>query len=97
VDRLRVRLARALALDPEVLLLEHASAGLPEGSAHALGAGMRAVASRRGAAIIAATADQPFAAAVAGRVLVLEPGTGRLKGHRGFLGSWFKGSKVPGS
>ena len=97
VDRVRVRLARALALDPEVLLLEHASAGLPEDSAPTLGAEMRAVASRRGAAIIAATADQHFASAIAGRVLVLEPGTGRLTQSRRFLGSWFKGSKVPGS
>ena len=99
-DRLRVRLGRALALGPGVLLLEHASAGLAPPMAASLASDIRAIATRRGAAVIAATADQQFAAAVAQRVLVLEPGTGRLKEHKRpwtFLGSWFQGSNVPGS
>ena len=81
-DRVRVRFARALALGPGVLVLEHTSAGLPPAIAVSLGSDIRAVAARRGAAVIAATADRQFAEAVAGRVLVLEPSTGRLTEHR---------------
>jgi ABC-type transporter Mla maintaining outer membrane lipid asymmetry ATPase subunit MlaF len=100
LDRARVRLGRALALGPGVLLLEHASAGLPLAAAASLASEIRTVAARRGAAVIAATADAQFAAAVAARVLVLEPGTGRLKEQNRswrFLSSWFQGSDVRGS
>jgi ABC-type lipoprotein export system ATPase subunit len=78
VSRARVRLARALALDPAVLLVEHLSAGVPRQDVPALGAAIRAVAARRGAAIVAATADRAFARAIARRVLTLDPATGRL-------------------
>ena len=80
--RARVRLGRALALDPAILLLEHVSAGLERADIAMFGAAMRAIAARRGAALVAATADEPFARAVAGRVLTLEPATGRLKEQR---------------
>jgi len=84
--RARVRLARALALDPAVLLLEHLSAGVPRGDVAALAASIRQVAERRGSAVIAATADLEFARAVAKRVLTLEPATGKLSARRG----WFR-------
>ena len=80
--RARIRLARALALDPAVLLLEHASAGLDAESRRALGADVRAIAARRGAAVVAVTADEAFASAAAARVLTLDPATGRLREHR---------------
>ena len=83
--RARLRVARALALDPEVLLVEHLSAGVPRGEVAALGQSIRAVAARRGAAVLAATADLEFAQALAGRVLTLEPATGRLSARRGWL------------
>jgi ABC-type transporter Mla maintaining outer membrane lipid asymmetry ATPase subunit MlaF len=83
--RARVRLARALALDPEVLLIEHLSAGLEREAAVSLGAGIRRVAEHRGAALIAATADREFAHAIAARVLTLDPATGRLSERRGWL------------
>lgn len=83
---LRVRFGRALALDPALLLLEHASSRLPRGQVAAVGAEMRAAARGRGTALLAASADEPFAAAVADRVLTLEPATGRLKSRR----SWFR-------
>jgi predicted ABC-type transport system involved in lysophospholipase L1 biosynthesis ATPase subunit len=76
---LRVRFGRAIALDPAILLLEHASARLQPGEAGAMGAQMRAVAAGRGIALVAATADDRFAKAVAERVLTLEPATGRLR------------------
>ena len=78
----RVRLGRAIAMDPAILLIEHASARLAREEVAALGAQMRAVAARRGIALVAATADETFARAVAGRVLTLELATGRLKDQR---------------
>jgi ABC-type transporter Mla maintaining outer membrane lipid asymmetry ATPase subunit MlaF len=80
--RVRVRAARALALAPNVLLLEHASAGLTPGAAAAFGADLRQIASRRGCALVAVTADPQFASAVAGRVLTLDPASGRLSEPR---------------
>ena len=79
---LRVRFGRAIALDPAILLLEHASARLPREQVAAVGAHMRAVAAGRGIALVAATADELFAKAVAERVFTLEPATGRLKPRR---------------
>jgi predicted ABC-type transport system involved in lysophospholipase L1 biosynthesis ATPase subunit len=79
---LRVRFGRAIALDPAVLLLEHASARLAREDVAALGEEMRAVAARRGVALVAVTADEAFARAVAARVLTLEPATGRLTAQR---------------
>jgi putative ABC transport system ATP-binding protein len=80
--RVRVRLARALALDPSVVLLEHATAAVESTDAAGLGHLLRSVAVRRGAALVAITADQVFAAAVAGRVLMLDAATGRLTTRR---------------
>lgn len=78
----RVRFGRAIALDPAILLLEHASARLTGADVAALGHQMRGVAAARGIALVAATADEIFARAVAERVLSLEPATGRLKEKR---------------
>src|SRR5262249_41503334 len=86
-SRVRLRLGRALALDPAVLLLEHASAGLAAQDAVALGADVRAIATARGAAVIAVTADAGFAHAVAGRVLAWQPASGRFTEQR--RGRWF--------
>jgi ABC-type transporter Mla maintaining outer membrane lipid asymmetry ATPase subunit MlaF len=90
-SRVRLRLGRALALDPIVLLLEHASAGISPEDTEALGADIRRVATRRGAAIVAVTVDVTFAGAVAGRILTWEPGTGRLVERR--TGRWFGRAK----
>ncbi len=84
--RTRVRLGRALALDPAVLLLEHVSAGIARPAVEALGAEIRVIAARRGIALVAATADQLFARAVASRVLTLEPASGRLRARRRWFG-----------
>jgi predicted ABC-type transport system involved in lysophospholipase L1 biosynthesis ATPase subunit len=87
-SRARVRLARALALDPAVLLLEHATAGLDRAATASFAADLRAIASRRGIASIVVTADDMFASAAASRVLAWEPATGRLidRQRRG----WFR-------
>ena len=86
-SRFRVRLARALALGPSVLILEHASASLTGRDVEDAGRTTRAIAARRGCAVVAATADDGFARAVADRVLTLEPSTGRLMPRRRF--PWF--------
>ena len=80
--KVRVRLGRAVALDPAVLLLEHASAAVEPGNAKQLGADIAALAGARGAALVALTADDVFARAVAARVLTLQPSTGALKQQR---------------
>jgi ABC-type polar amino acid transport system ATPase subunit len=85
----RVRLGRALALDPELLLLEHISATLDRDEVQTFGANVRAIATRRGIALVAVTADEVFARAVAARVLTLEPSTGRLNQERSRR--WFGG------
>ena len=87
IGRMRVRLGRALALAPQILLLEHVSAGMTAADAAALGKAVRSIAARRSAAVVAATADIAFARAVATRVLTLDPATGRLKeSARGWFG-----------
>jgi ABC-type transporter Mla maintaining outer membrane lipid asymmetry ATPase subunit MlaF len=76
--RLCVRLARALALNPSVLLLDHPTATLEEGAGPAFARDVRRIAERRGLAAISLTMDKKFAAA-AGRVLTLDPASGCLK------------------
>jgi len=87
--RARLRLGRAIALDPAVLLLEHVSASVSRDGVAELGSDLREIARRRGAALVAATADEAFARAVAGRVLTLEPSSGRLRESR--RGRWLGG------
>jgi len=80
--RARVRLGRALAGSPDLLVLEHASAVVPRDAVAQFGADLRAVAARRGSALVAATADDAFATAVGSRVVTLEAATGRLVPRR---------------
>jgi len=84
-DRVRVRVGRAIALDPALLVFEHPTAGMPRADIGPFAAEMAALARRRRAAILALTADREFADAVADRVLTLDPATGRLSEARGWL------------
>jgi ABC-type transporter Mla maintaining outer membrane lipid asymmetry ATPase subunit MlaF len=77
--RLRLRVARALAFDPALVLLEHPSASVPSREVGAVARDIRAALIRRGAASLTVTADRAFAAALAGRVLALDPASGRLQ------------------
>jgi len=79
-----VRLGRALALNPSVLLFEHPTAEVAPSDIRALAARCRAVAERRNIATVVLTADREFAADATSRVLTLDPATGRLSG-----GGWF--------
>jgi len=84
---MRVRLGRAIALDPAVVLLEHASAPLSAEASAVFAASVRAVAEGRRLAVIALTADESFARALGAAVLVHEPASGRLRdGGRGWFG-----------
>jgi len=85
--KMRLRIGRALALEPAMLLLEHASAGLPAADAAALARDIAAIADRRGVAATILTADEAFARASAQRVLRWDPASGRLAERRG----WFSG------
>ena len=73
-----VRLARAIALDPSVVLFEHPTAEMARGDIAAFATQSRTVASKRRIAHVLLTADREFAALAASRVLTLEPATGRL-------------------
>ena len=84
-SQLRVRFARALALDPDLVLLEHPTVGVDRREVGPLGEHIRSVVRRRGAAVVALTADTAFANALATRVLTLDASTGRLTDRRGFF------------
>jgi ABC-type lipoprotein export system ATPase subunit len=61
-DRLRLHLARAIAPGPELLILEHPTATLPDTSASAaFGRVLQAVIARRKVAVLALTSDDAFA------------------------------------
>jgi putative ABC transport system ATP-binding protein len=77
--QVRVRLARALALDPSVLLAEHPSATLPRAAVTAFASDLSRVARARQLAVLAMTADDTFARALGGQVLTHEPATGALR------------------
>jgi len=80
--RMLVRLGRALALDPQVLLLEHPTAVIPREDVEAFGRQIRRIIQARGAAALTLTADRAFADAAMRRVLTHEPATGRLAEDR---------------
>jgi len=77
--RMRVHLARALALGPQLLVAEHPSAALPRGSVASFGADLAQAAQSRGLGLIAVTADDALARAIGGQRLELVPATGELR------------------
>lgn len=84
----RVHLARALATDPRVLLLEHPTAMLPPEAAPAFATDLTRIAGARGLALLAVTGDARFAGIVAGRRLALDPVTGALTEPRRWPRWW---------
>jgi ABC-type transporter Mla maintaining outer membrane lipid asymmetry ATPase subunit MlaF len=80
----RVRLGRALALNPIVLLLEHPTATLPRDQVKAYAVDIRRVARARQLSVLAITGDESFAAALGGQVLTHEPATGLLRPRSGW-------------
>jgi predicted ABC-type transport system involved in lysophospholipase L1 biosynthesis ATPase subunit len=76
--QLRVRLGRALALDPRVLLAEHPNARLSRTESQAFASDVARIRASRGIASVVCTADRRFARDIAAQVLVLRPATGEL-------------------
>jgi ABC-type transporter Mla maintaining outer membrane lipid asymmetry ATPase subunit MlaF len=83
--RARVRLARALALDPQVILLEHPTATLQPADARAYGTRLGEIAQQRALTLVALSMDEGFGKALGGRMLVWQPATGEFKERR----RWF--------
>jgi ABC-type transporter Mla maintaining outer membrane lipid asymmetry ATPase subunit MlaF len=81
--RIRVRLGRALALTPSIVILEHPTAELVGSVALSFADQCREIAKAREVATITLTADRDFGQRVARRVLTLHGASGRLSG-----GSW---------
>ncbi|HEX8027180.1 MAG TPA: hypothetical protein VF491_01905 [Vicinamibacterales bacterium] len=77
--QMRVHLARSLALEPQLLIAEHASASLPRDAVANFGADLGRVVRSRGLALIAITADEPLAKAIGGRRVELVPASGELR------------------
>lgn len=87
-SRIRLRLGRALALNPRVLLAEHPNASISANETADLAAVFTRIVGGRGLSAIVLTADPTFARAVADEVLTLEPATGALKPASGWR-RWF--------
>lgn len=87
-EKLRVHLARSLALDPDVLVLEHPTLAIPREAVPGFASAVRGVAEARGLAVVAVTEDEEFASRVAGRSLRLDAATGELA-ERGGWRQWF--------
>jgi ABC-type transporter Mla maintaining outer membrane lipid asymmetry ATPase subunit MlaF len=74
----RVRLARALALGPRLLIAEHPSAPLPREAVVPLARDLAAISASRGLGLLAVSADREFVRALGGTALTLNPATGAL-------------------
>ena len=77
--RARVHLARAIALKPALLVIEHPTLGIDDSERDALARDVASVTERRRQAALIITQDETFATASADRALRLEPATGALK------------------
>ncbi len=86
----RVRLARALAPGPRLLLAEHPTASLSADDTPAFAADFSRVVRARGLTTLVLTADRAFASAVAREVMTLQPATGIMTAPPAWR-RWFKG------
>jgi ABC-type transporter Mla maintaining outer membrane lipid asymmetry ATPase subunit MlaF len=82
--RMLLHVGRALAMRPELLLLEHPTASLDPEGARQFGATLRRLVGTRALAWVAIGADMEFARAAGGRQLTLIPATGALVPAGGF-------------
>jgi len=87
--QLRLRVGRALALRPEVLIAEHPNALLPGNESLRFAADFARIAAGRAIAALVMTADPAFAAVIAKRVLEFQPATGRLVEKQSGWWRWF--------
>lgn len=87
--RARVRLGKALALDPRLLLAEHPNAALPPADVPRFAGDLSGIAARRRLAMLVLTADASFGAAACRELLSLQPATGALVPASGWW-NWLK-------
>ncbi len=80
--RLRAHLARAVALDPSLLILEHPTAGLAAGEGRPFGEVVARVAGARALSTLIISEDEAFSTAAATRRWALQGATGDLKSPR---------------
>jgi ABC-type transporter Mla maintaining outer membrane lipid asymmetry ATPase subunit MlaF len=80
--RARAHLARAVALDPALLILEHPTVGLAAGEGNAFGEVVARVAAARARATLIISEDEAFSTAASTRRLALQGATGDLKAPR---------------
>jgi ABC-type transporter Mla maintaining outer membrane lipid asymmetry ATPase subunit MlaF len=85
--RTRVHLARAIALEPKLLVMEHPTATLDERDRGAFGGLVARVCEARTLTLLAITQDLLFASAAAHETLSLDGATGRLRAARR---SWWR-------
>lgn len=74
----RLRLARALALGPRLLVAEHPTASLPRDAVAGFARDLTRIVAGRGLGLLALTADKDFIRALGGAALTLDPRTGVL-------------------
>ena len=82
--RARIYLARALALDPAVLVLEHPTASLSPGDAKQYAATVAQIAQQRRLTMLGLLMDEEFAKATGGRLLYWRPATGEIRERSAF-------------
>lgn len=83
--RARVHLARAIALGPSLLIMEHPTVGFTPGHARPFGETVARVASARSLATLIISQDGEFSSAAAQRRLALQPATGELRAPRRWI------------
>jgi ABC-type transporter Mla maintaining outer membrane lipid asymmetry ATPase subunit MlaF len=76
--RMRAHLARAIALDPAILLMDHPTASLTRDAVVAFAGDVARAAGARGLTVVAVTEDTAFAARAADRYLKVKGGSGEL-------------------
>ena len=84
VVRLRAHLAKTLALDPKIALLEHPTVSIDAADVRPFAETVRRVAEARRLTLVALTEDAAFADVVATQAYKLNGGTGALTSTRGW-------------
>ena len=87
LERSKIYLARALALDPVIVVLEHPSASLSPEEGKAFAAIVKSVSARRALTTLGLLMDEKFAKATGGRLLTWQPATGEVR-ERSSLRFW---------
>jgi ABC-type transporter Mla maintaining outer membrane lipid asymmetry ATPase subunit MlaF len=88
LDRARVRLARALALEPQALLLEHPDAALSDEDAARFVEDVIRASAARGLAVLALASDERLAPIASNGPVIWMPATGEMRRRPGRWARW---------